>query len=102
MRSDRLDRRAERADARRAGLADRDRPSQRIRIVAHEFRDDTPEQNQQHAAARLQALRAALQARGVDLARIDFIAAGSERNGSSLSSPYSDAALSRVDLLSGT
>lgn len=76
--------------------------SQRMSIVAHEVRYATPEQNKQHAAARLQALRAALQARGVDLRRIDFIAAGSDRNGSSLSSVLQQTALSRVDLIFGT
>jgi len=76
--------------------------SGRMSVVAHELRYDTPEQNKQHAAARLQALRAALQARGVNLGRIDFIAAGSERNGSSLSSALQRSALSRVDLLFGS
>jgi hypothetical protein len=75
---------------------------QRMSLVAHELRYAIPEQNKQHAAARLQALRAALQARGVDLRRIDFVAAGSDRNGSSLSSALQQAALSRVDLIFGT
>jgi hypothetical protein len=30
-----------------------------VRVVAHELRHDTPEQNRQHAGARLQAIRAA-------------------------------------------
>jgi len=76
--------------------------SQRMSIVAHELRYATPEQNKQHAAARLQALRAALQVRGVDPGRIDFIAAGSDRNGVSVSSVLQQTVLSRVDLLFGT
>ena len=76
--------------------------SGRMSVVAHELRHATPEQNKQHAAARLQAVRAALQARGVDLSRIDFIAAGSDRNASPVSSALQQSVLSRVDLLFGT
>lgn len=76
--------------------------SQRFRVVAHELRYDTPEQNRQHTAARLQALRAALRKRGVDLGRVDFVAAGNDWNGPVLRSALQRALVSRVDLLSGT
>ena len=76
--------------------------SQRLRVIAHELRYATPEQNQQHAAARVQALRSALGKRGVNLARIDFVAAGSDWNGPILRSALQRALVSRVDLVSGT
>ncbi len=76
--------------------------SQRLRVIAHELRYATPEQNQQHAAARVQALRSALGKRGVNLARIDFVAAGSDWSGPILRSALHRALVSRVDLVSGT
>ncbi|MGZ5473945.1 MAG: discoidin domain-containing protein [Thermoanaerobaculia bacterium] len=76
--------------------------SQRLRVIAHELRYATPEQNQQHAAARVHALRSALGKRGVNLARIDFVAAGSDWNGPILRSALQRALVSRVDLVSGT
>jgi hypothetical protein len=76
--------------------------SQRLRVVAHELRHDTPEQNRQHTAARLQALRAALEKRGVNLARIDFVSAGNDVGGIVLRSALQRSLLSRVDLVSGT
>jgi outer membrane protein OmpA-like peptidoglycan-associated protein len=77
-------------------------PRTRFRVVAYELRYSTPEENRQHTAARLQALRAALQMRGVDLARIDFVAAGDQRRGPVLRSALQRALVSRIDLLSGT
>lgn len=76
--------------------------SQRFRVIAHELRHATPEQNQRHAAARVQALRSALGKRGVNLARIDFVAAGSDWNGPVVRSALQRALVSRVDLVSGT
>ncbi|HEX6098533.1 MAG TPA: discoidin domain-containing protein [Thermoanaerobaculia bacterium] len=75
---------------------------QRMRIVAHELRYDTPAENQRRVAARLQALRAALEKRGVDLARIDFVNAANDSGGIVLRSSLQRALLSRVDLVSGT
>lgn len=51
---------------------------QRHRIVSREFRETTPEANRRRAGMRLAALRTALEERGVDLSRIDFVAAGSD------------------------
>ena len=56
----------------------RNNPSQKIRIVAHEFRESTPEGNRAKTAARIAAVRAALQQRRVDVAKIELVAAGSE------------------------
>ena len=75
-------------------------PQTRFRIVARELRYDTPQQNRQRTAARLQALRAALQRRGVDVARIDFIAAGGDYDGPALRSGLQRVLASRIDLLS--
>lgn len=77
-------------------------PSQRYRVVAHELRADTPAQNQQHTAARLQALRAALGKRGVTLDRIDFVSAGSDWDGPPIGSVLQRSLVSRVDLETGT
>ncbi|HUP48728.1 MAG TPA: discoidin domain-containing protein [Thermoanaerobaculia bacterium] len=52
--------------------------SERFRIVAHEYRGATPQENRRRAEARLQSLRAALQRRGVELSRIDFVARGGD------------------------
>ena len=71
------------------------------KIVARELRY-TPEQNRQHAAARLQAIRAALEQRGVNLSRIQFVNAGGDTGGIVLRSSLQRALLSRVDLVSGT
>jgi len=57
----------------------REHPDHRFRIVAREFRESTEEKNRTRCNAKLNAIRAALTARGIDLARIEFTAAGSER-----------------------
>jgi F5/8 type C domain len=75
---------------------------QRMRIIVRELRYDTPAENQRRAAARLQALRAALEKRGVDLARIDFVNAANDSGGIVLRSSLQRALLSRVDLVSET
>jgi hypothetical protein len=51
----------------------------RLRLVANEYRHDSPNENRRRAQAEIDVLRAALQKRGVDLSRIDFIASGSDR-----------------------
>jgi hypothetical protein len=50
---------------------------QRFRIISHEFRY-TPEENRQRTVARIASLRAALEANGFDMARIDLLASGDE------------------------
>ena len=52
-------------------------PAQRFRITAYEFRHGKDE-NRQRTAARIASLRSALEARGVDLARVDLEAQGDE------------------------
>jgi hypothetical protein len=74
----------------------------RVRITAHEVRYDTPEQNRRQTAARLASLRAALQARGVDVSRIDFVAAGSDWTGPVIKSTIQRLLASRVELSFGT
>ena len=73
---------------------------QRFRIVARELRY-SPEENRRRAEARLQAVRAALSKRGVDLSRIDFVSAA-DAGGIVLRSSLQRFLLSRVDLVSGT
>jgi len=53
----------------------RARPTQRFRIASHELRLDAPEQR---TAARVAALRAALQKREVDVAKIEFVGTGAK------------------------
>lgn len=52
---------------------------QRLRFVAHEFRRKTAAENRKVAESEIAALKNALQARGIDLARLEFVAAGSDR-----------------------
>ena len=51
----------------------------RIRLVSREFRGRTPEENRTRAKERLDALRNELQSRGVDIGRIEFVVAGSDK-----------------------
>ncbi|HEU4522222.1 MAG TPA: discoidin domain-containing protein [Thermoanaerobaculia bacterium] len=55
----------------------RQSPSQRIRLVSREFGAESIDENRQRATARLTSLRNVLLKRGLDVARIDFDAAGS-------------------------
>lgn len=52
-------------------------PAQRFRIVSYEFRH-AAEENRQRTVARIESLRSILQSNGLDVARIDFVAAGDE------------------------
>ena len=52
--------------------------SQRLRLVAREHREATPEANRKRAEARLESLRKALEARGIDTSLVDFVALGSD------------------------
>lgn len=58
----------------------REHPQHRFRIVAREFRESNEEKNRARCAAKLSAIREALRARSTDLARIEFVVAGSERH----------------------
>jgi hypothetical protein len=72
--------------------------SQRYRVVAHELRAPSAEQNQASSAARIEAVRAALQKRGVDLSRVGFVAAGSSWSGPPVDYAIQKLLASRIDL----
>lgn len=76
--------------------------SQRVRITSHELRYDTPDENRRHTTARTASLRRALSSRGVDLGRIEFVAAGSEWSGPSIYTTLQRLFASRVELSFGT
>lgn len=56
----------------------RENPTQRFRLVSHELRDNDPKANERRSAARANAVREALRARGIDVARIAVEAKGRE------------------------
>jgi outer membrane protein OmpA-like peptidoglycan-associated protein len=95
---DRLDPAASRAtlDALEALL--RRSPSQRWRIVAHEYGEAATEGNRRRAAARIEQLRSALASRAGDLSRIEFVAAGSEQSVAPVTTAMQRQLASRVDL----
>ncbi|HYC92198.1 MAG TPA: discoidin domain-containing protein [Thermoanaerobaculia bacterium] len=74
----------------------------RARITSYEVRYDTAEDNRRVTAARVASLRAALQARGVDVSRIEFVAAGNNWQGPILRSTIQRLLASRVELSFGT
>ena len=69
------------------------------RIVVREFNGASAEINRRLAETKMATLRAALHARGVDVARIDFVAAGSDWDGPPLGSALQRALASRVDII---
>ncbi|HUR83210.1 MAG TPA: discoidin domain-containing protein [Thermoanaerobaculia bacterium] len=75
---------------------------QKARIISHELRYDTAEENRKHTAARIESLRAALRARGVNVDRIEFVAAGSDWAGPSIYTTIQRLLASRVELSLGT
>ena len=72
--------------------------AERFRIVAQEFRSNDANENRRRTKARLDAVRDALSARGIDVSRIDFAARGSERKGVDMPSAIQRALWSRIDL----
>ena len=76
--------------------------NRKAKITSYEVRYDTPEDNRRITAARIASLKAALQARGVDVSRIEFVAAGSDWNGPILRSAIQRLLASRVELSFGT
>jgi hypothetical protein len=60
-----------------------------LRLVAHEFRQPVATRNKQFAEHEIASVRKALEGLGVDLARVDFLAAGSD---SPRQTPATDAA----------
>ncbi|HVE72068.1 MAG TPA: discoidin domain-containing protein [Thermoanaerobaculia bacterium] len=77
-------------------------PAQRVRIISHELRYDTPDENRRRTAARIATLRRALQSRGVNVDRIEFVAAGSDWSGPSIYTTLQRLFASRVELSFGT
>jgi len=73
-------------------------PSQRFRIVATEFRNNDPNENLRRTKARVEAVRAALQSRGVDVSRIDFAGNGSPHDDIERPSAIQRMLWSRIDL----
>lgn len=73
-------------------------PDMRFRVVSREYREATAERNREVSALRLGSLRNALAGRGVDLSRIELVAAGSQSD--SIESNFAVMRLlaSRVDL----
>jgi outer membrane protein OmpA-like peptidoglycan-associated protein len=73
-------------------------PTQRFRITAREFRNNDVNENRRRTVARIDAVRKALRARGVDLARIEFIGKGSDASPDAMPSALQRALWSRIDL----
>lgn len=69
------------------------------KFVAHEHRFETAEDNRKHATARLASLREALQKRGADVARYEFLAVGSEGGDPPIASAVQRRLASRVDII---
>jgi hypothetical protein len=72
-------------------------PQQRFAIVAHEFRF-AKEENLQRTRDRIAAIRGALQERGIDLARIELTAAGSDSREAETVFAIQRLLWSRIDL----
>jgi hypothetical protein len=73
-------------------------PDARFRIVAYELRDNDPATNRKKTDARLAAIRTALQARSVDLARVTFRSAGNELKEPPIHTALQRQMASRIDL----
>jgi hypothetical protein len=76
-------------------------PSRQFRIEAHEFRGASAEENRQRTVARIASLRSALQARGVDVARIEFVAGGDRWKIAETTFAVQRLLWSRLDLMVG-
>ena len=70
----------------------------RYRLVAREFRQDTTEANQAKSAARLEALRGALRARGVAVDRMESAALGNAWSREPISVTTQFVLMSRIDV----
>ena len=73
-------------------------PKQRFRIIAQEFRSNDANDNRRRTKARVDAVRAALLTRRVDVSRIEFLGNGSERKDVEMPSAIQRMLWSRVDL----
>jgi outer membrane protein OmpA-like peptidoglycan-associated protein len=91
------------AEASRATLDEiaeivREMSARRFRIAAYEFRNGNAAEDRRRTLARINAVRAALAQRGMDLKRIEFIAGGSTRKDAEVPSAVQRLLWSRVDL----
>lgn len=68
------------------------------RITSRELRETTPDRNRARAVTRLTSLRAALQRRGVDVSKIEFVAAGSDGLPTEATTALSRAIYSAVEI----
>lgn len=73
-------------------------PAERFRIVAREFRNNDANENLRRTTVRIDVVRAALRARGIDIARIEFVSDGSRKTGVDMPSAIQRALWSRIDL----
>ena len=71
---------------------------QRFRIIAREFRENDPAVNLRLTTSRIDAIRAALRARGIDVSRIDLVSDGSKRTDPDKPSAVQRMLWSRIDL----
>jgi hypothetical protein len=74
------------------------RRAQRVRIVAHEYRLANAAQNRARCVARLNAVRDALRARGIDVARIELVPSGSSANVPQIVTELQRRVASRVEI----
>lgn len=73
-------------------------PSQRFRVIARELRNNDPNENRRRTTARVDAVRTALRARGIDISRIEFVGSGSELKDVEMPSALQRMLWSRIDL----
>lgn len=94
----RLDEQASTATLAAAAATIASAQQQRFRIVSREFREASPQQNRERSATRLESVRVALEKRGVDLARVELVAAGSDTDSIEPTFAVMRLLASRIDL----
>ncbi len=73
-------------------------PAQRFRVFAQEVHHNDPNENRRRTVARVEAIRAALRARGVDVSRMEFVGNGSKAAVHEMPSAVQRMLWTRVDL----
>ncbi len=81
-----------------AAAAIRAMPSQRFRVSAYEFRNNDPKENRRRTGLRIEAIRAALQSRGIDVSKLEFVSNGDRHPGAEVPSAVQRMLESRIDL----
>jgi len=74
------------------------RRTPRVRVVAHEYRLANAAQNRARCVARLNAVREALRARGVDVARLELVPSGSSGDISAVVTELQRRVASRIEI----